>query len=269
MQILVLEHEPETPPGLFDAWASARDYELDVAAVPQLERWPDPGEYDALVSLGSDSSVHASPYPWIPRELDFLAAAHAEQVPVLGICFGGQALAKALGGKVRRAPRADVGWRGISSDSSQLITPGPWFRWHSDRFTLPPGARLLAGSDAEPDAFTLKRSVGLQFHPEVDAALAEQWIAGGRAKLTEHGIDTRELHEEVARQAPGARERAFDLFDRIAEWWALSKPHALALRRTPTAAEGEDHGERRAAEPGRDQRRSRGEHDPGRESRDR
>jgi GMP synthase-like glutamine amidotransferase len=223
MRILILEHEPETPGGLVEAWASARGHELDLAAVPKLERWPAPGEHDAVVSLGSDSSVHASPDPWIARELDFLAAAHAERVPVLGICFGGQALAKALGGEVRRAPRAEVSWREISSDGAELITPGPWFRWHSDRFTLPPGARLLAGSESQPDAFTLIRSLGLQFHPEVDAALAQRWIAGGRAQLAEHGIDTGGLLEEVARQAPGARERAFELLDRIAQWWALSE----------------------------------------------
>ena len=53
-----------------------------------------------MVALGSDRSVHASPDPWIAAQLAFLRAAHDAGVPVLGICFGAQALAAALGGRV-------------------------------------------------------------------------------------------------------------------------------------------------------------------------
>jgi GMP synthase-like glutamine amidotransferase len=218
MKILVLEHESDVPPRLLADWASTRGHQLELVAVPQLEQWPDPSESDAIVSLGSDKSVHASPDPWIGRELEFLAAAHAAGTPTLGICFGGQALAKALGGQVNRAPREEIGWAEVASAKPELITPGPWFRWHNDRFTLPPGARLLAGTDGQPDAFVSGRSIGVQIHPEVDQGLAERWITGGRAKLVQQGFDPSELLREVARGAVGARERALDLFDRIWAW---------------------------------------------------
>ncbi len=230
MRILVLEHEPDAPTALVADWAASRDHELDVVAVPALERWPELREVDAIVSLGSERSVHASPEGWIGDEIAFLRAAHVRQVPILGICFGGQALARALGGSVGAEERPEVIWRLISSLDPELITPGPWFFWHEDLFTLPPGARLLAGSESRTVAFTAgATSVGVQFHPEVDGDLARSWIDLGRDKLEAYGHDVAALQDEVERHAPVARACAFDLFDRIARWWGVpSPPIALA-----------------------------------------
>jgi GMP synthase-like glutamine amidotransferase len=223
MRILVLEHEPDVPARLLADWAQHRGHELDVVAVPSLERWPAADEYDAVVSLGSEQSVHGSPYGWITREVDFLRQAHASAIPILGICFGGQTLSRALGGVVAAAPQTEVTWRVIESDAPELITPGPWFFWHEDSFTLPPGGCLLAGSDSQTLAFSSGTSLGLQFHPEADADLVREWIAGARAKLRFYGVDEHELELELRRHNPGARARAFDLFDRIAGWWAVQR----------------------------------------------
>lgn len=230
MRILVLEHEPEASVGLLRDWATARGHALQITPVPRLERWPAPDECDAVISLGSESSVHASPPSWLAPELDFLAAAHDARIPVLGICFGGQALAKALGGQVGPAARTVIGWREIDSDAPELITAGPWFRWHSDRFTPPPGARLLAGADGEAEAFAIAGSIGLQFHPEVDTAIVEGWIATGEQKLRRRGIEIESLRAQIARWSPQARARALDLFDRIAVWWSGAQALQLYSR---------------------------------------
>ncbi len=224
MRIAVLEHEPEVPAGLFADWAVGRGHGLDVIAVPALDYWPEPGEHDAIVSLGSDCSVHASTHPWIASELSFLHRAHAHGIPLLGICFGGQALARALGGEVARSPRVDASWHEVATNDPELIPPGPWLRWHEDVFTIPPGARELARGDVGPLAFALGASVGLQFHPEADAGLVDAWIVGDRERLLAQGIDERRLRREAARAAPGARRRAFDLFDRIARCWRAAGP---------------------------------------------
>ncbi len=216
MRICILEHEPETPAGYLTEWASDRGHATTVLEVAALERWPEPDAHDVIVSLGSDRSVHASPDRWITEEIAFVQAAHDASVPVLGICFGGQLLAAALGGRARRAPAPRADWRVIPTASPQLISPGPWFRWHEDVFELPPGAQLLAGTEAEPLGFALGSSVGLQFHPEVGRELAEAWLDGGREQMSAQGIDERRVRAEVERAAPGARERAFALFDRIA-----------------------------------------------------
>jgi GMP synthase-like glutamine amidotransferase len=194
-------------------WATARGDRVDVLRAPELEQWPDPRSVDAIVALGSDRSVHASTDPWIARQLDFLRAAHEANVPVLGICFGGQALAAALGGTVAAAPRTEVGWIEVEGDDGY---GGSWFTWHEDAFTLPPGATELARAASGPQAFALGRSVGLQYHPEVTEAIVDGWLATGGDVVP----DPEPLRHETARRAQSARERAFALFDRISADWA-------------------------------------------------
>lgn len=219
MQIMILEHEPESPAGLLYDWAAARGHDSFVIEVPTLRQWPKPRAADVIVSLGSDRSVHASPESWIQHEIEFVRAAHQAGNPVLGICFGAQLLATALGGRVRRAPVARAGWRDVTTFDAELIPPGPWFRWHEDVFELPPGARLLAGSETEPLAFALGSSVGLQFHPEVGRGIAEGWLNGGRKQMSAQGIDPDALAAEIRGAADGARDRAIALFDRLACSW--------------------------------------------------
>ena len=212
MKILVLEQQPDAPAGLVEEWAIERGARVDVVRPPELDEWPAPRSADAVVALGSDRSVHASSDAWIAAQLDFLRAAHDAEVPVLGICFGGQALAAALGGSVARAPRTEIGWIEVDGDDGY---GGSWFTWHEDAFTVPPGAVELARAASGPQAFALGRSVGLQYHPEVTEAIVDAWLATGADAVP----DPEPLRRETARRAPGARERAFVLFDRIAVRW--------------------------------------------------
>jgi GMP synthase-like glutamine amidotransferase len=220
VRILILEHQADAPACLLGEWAQARGHDLDVVLPASLQGWPEPRDADAIVSLGSEYSALDVSQPWIREEIEFLAAAHSSSVPVLGICFGGQALSAALGGTVSRAPQAEVTWRPIETRAPELITAGPWPFWHEDRFDLPLGARLLAGSETEVVAFVDGASVGVQFHPEADAAVVRGWVDGGRDKLRAYGVDEAELEREIDRYGPGARELAFDLFDRIAAMWS-------------------------------------------------
>jgi GMP synthase-like glutamine amidotransferase len=110
VRILILEHQADAPAGLLTEWAQARGHELDVIDPAGLRNWPEPGEADAIVSLGSEHSATDTGRRWIAEEIEFLAAAHSASVPVLGICFGGQALSAALGGTVLQgaARRGDL-----------------------------------------------------------------------------------------------------------------------------------------------------------------
>jgi GMP synthase-like glutamine amidotransferase len=213
VRLLVVEQQADAPAGLVGEWAIERGARVDVVRAPELAAWPDPRSADAIVALGSDRSVHASTDPWIAEQLAFLRAAHDADVPVLGICFGGQALAAALGGTVSAAPRTEIGWIDVAGDDGY---GGSWFTWHEDAFTVPPGAVELARAASGPQAFALGRSVGLQYHPEVTAAIVDDWLATGGDVVP----DPEPLRRETARRARGARERAFALFDRIAAHWA-------------------------------------------------
>jgi GMP synthase-like glutamine amidotransferase len=222
MQILVLEHERTVPAALLGDWARERGHTLRTLEVPALASWPDPREADALVSLGSDRSVTDASVPWLEGELELLRAAHDAGVPVLGICFGAQALAEALGGEIRRAPRIALEWSTLETDEPELVAPGPWLRWHEDVLTVPAGAREIARAGDVPLAFVHGASIGVQFHPETDAALAHAWIEEARRELAERAIDEPALRRQVELAAPGAPARAWELFDRIATLWGYS-----------------------------------------------
>jgi len=223
VRLLVLEHEEQAPAALLEDWARRRGIPTLTLRVPELELWPRAVDGDVVVSLGSDASVHASSEPWIDREVRYLRDAHDAGVPILGICFGAQALARALGGEVSRAPRLTPEWTSVDSPDPELIPPGPWFRWHEDIFTLPPGARDLGRAGDVPLAFAHGASIGVQFHPEVTGEIAKGWIEGARRELADRSIDERDLRREIDSLASGAPARAHDLFDRIAARWAAQR----------------------------------------------
>jgi len=218
MKLTVLEHGRESQLGLLGEWARSRGHLLDVVGVLDLSDWPEPGQSEAIVSLGSNESVHTSKEPWIEAEVEFLRSAHEERVPILGICFGAQALAAALGGTVESVPRPQVAWEPLASRRPDLVPPGPWFRWHDDVFSTPPGAREIARSSAGSLAFEIERSIGLQFHPEADEALVHKWIADA-SRRSAAMPDERALVAEVKAASVGAPARAADLFDRIVALW--------------------------------------------------
>jgi GMP synthase-like glutamine amidotransferase len=220
MEILVLEHEREAPAGLLADWAHERGHTLRVLDVPQLDRWPALAGGDAVVSLGSEHSVRRSREPWIASELRYLRAAHEARVPVLGICFGAQALAAALGGAVERAERIAVEWSEPDWREEELIPGGPWLRWHEDVFTVPPGAREIASARGVPMGFLAGRSVAVQFHPEADARIAAGWIASSGRTLVGRGADLARVERALELDADDARRRALELFDRVADCWS-------------------------------------------------
>lgn len=219
MEICVVEQQPDAPAGLLAEWAHERGHHVTVVRTPEINRWPDPSSFAAIVALGSDCSVHASTDPWIADQIDFLRQAASASVPVLGLCFGGQALAAALGGAVAAAPLIEIGWVAVQ-DAREPITPGPWFTWHADAFTVPPGAQALGASPAGAQGFRLGSSIGLQFHPEVTPELVARWVAGGRAQLDDQRVDGAALVAESERRRHDSRARAFALFDAVAAAWA-------------------------------------------------
>jgi GMP synthase-like glutamine amidotransferase len=229
MNICVLEHQADSPAALLAEWAAMRGHTIDLLNVAELTQWPEADAHDAVVSLGSDRSVHGSPDVWIAREIAYLGAVHDAGVPILGICFGGQTLSRALGGTVIRAARVEAGWRPVATTDPELIPPGPWFRWHEDVFSLPPGARELARNEIGVLAFVHGRSVGLQVHPEVDMELARRWVEPSGGRLLAQGLDQEAVLREIEEAGSGAAQRADDLFDRIAGHWTA----AAVSRRSP------------------------------------
>lgn len=84
---------------------------------------------------------------------------------------------------------------------------------------MPPGARELARAGSVPLVFVQGGSLGVQFHPEVDAELAHAWIEDSRHRLLELAVDEAAVRRQVDLAAAGAPARAHELFDRIASQW--------------------------------------------------
>ena len=216
LRVLVVQHEEPTPGGLVVDWLEERGAEVEVLRIDLDGRRPDPARYDLIVSLGSEFAAFDDSIPWIDREKDLLIEAFGADVPILGVCFGGQLLARVLGGGSFRGRQSEVGWLKVRSRNPDLVPEGPWFQWHFDTFTLPPGAELLADSPAGPQAFSAGRSLGIQFHPEVTNQIMEGWVEVYRGELDEDGVDPAALLDETRRRAAASQAAARRLLEAFA-----------------------------------------------------
>jgi GMP synthase-like glutamine amidotransferase len=143
--------------------------------------------FDGLVITGSASAVFDDA-PWIRQLLDTIRAAHEADVPLLGICFGLQACAQALGGEVVRNPAGwDIGLTELTLNEAGRRLPAladaprplRIIETHSDiAVRLPPGAVVLASSPRTPfEIFTLgERVLCLQGHPEMDNDMVSELL---------------------------------------------------------------------------------------------
>src|SRR5271169_1880897 len=186
--IAVRHHDIDSAGFIADA-LEARGADLSVHLFPDNGPLPAPGGADRIVVLGAVSSVN-DPDPWIAAELAWLRAADQAGVPVLGICFGAQALCAALGGRVEAMERKEIGWTLVDSPDHEVIPAGPWLEFHGDRCLPPAAATVLARNDVGVQAFRLGRHLAFQFHPEVDGPQLKRWLDAGGDKDTERvGLD--------------------------------------------------------------------------------
>ncbi len=178
---------------------------------------PDLDSFDLLVVMGSVESVTDRSVEWIEHERRLVSSAVAADLPVLGVCFGGQLLAQVLGGQVYRASVPEIGWRQVQTEDPDRIPAGPWLVWHEDAFSAPPGSEALARTEVSLHAYILGVHTGVQFHPEVTEGIVRRWVddardgdnldpAGAEGLLS--GFDARGL---------GPEDQTRRLFDRFVE----------------------------------------------------
>jgi len=174
---------------------------------------------DMVLSLGSSWSVYReSASGPVSTETALLKQALKTDVPVLGICFGAQMLARAAGGYVRRADQHEIGWcdvrltREAPADSSPLA--GTWMQWHYDCVEVPSGATTLAESDNAVQAFRVGSSLAVQFHPEATESIVSRWSSGdGRQELADARVDYDTLMAQTRTEATSAEVRSRSLVD--------------------------------------------------------
>jgi len=227
VRALLIQHDHICTPGFVGERLLDRGFDLVVHQVVREDRFlspnveiefPDPTDFDAIIPMGAPWSVydHEAIGTWVPAELTMLRDAHQHEVPVLGICFGGQMLAAAHGGSVARSAAPEIGWVNVDSDDESLVPSGTWFQWHYDRWQLPKHAQEVAHNANSSQAFVLGRNLAVQFHPEMTSEILTSWIAtGGAAEIDQFGMELETLVRQTAEYDVSNRERAHRLVDQF------------------------------------------------------
>jgi GMP synthase-like glutamine amidotransferase len=242
-KVLFIYNDPTAPEALLGDVFSEKGFDVEAFEAVPADRvdapvydiaYPEPTDYDVIVPLGSRFSVYDDAFTgtafrgtafrgtWVSTQMQMVRDAVDTGVGVLGVCFGGQLVAQALGGTVVRSPAPELGWYQIDSAAPEFIPSGPYFEWHSDRFTPPAEATEIARTANACQAFVLGTALGLQFHPEVDTPLLEAWLSNDSGGDVDRlGVDIETLRARTAAEQDAAVSRLRGLvggfLDRVAQ----------------------------------------------------
>jgi GMP synthase-like glutamine amidotransferase len=192
MRVHYLQHVPFEGIGSIGPWLKIAGHQVSCSRLYASPELPPLAAFDALIAMGGPMSVNDElELPWLAPEKHLVREAVSSGMPVLGICLGAQLIASSLGARVYRNAEREIGWfpiEGIARPENGLFRfPGALraFHWHGETFELPPGATLLARSEAcENQAFQIgKRAVGLQFHLETTPSSARALCENCRNEL--------------------------------------------------------------------------------------
>ena len=226
---LVLRHDSAIGLGNLGPVLEANGYEIETVDTPTADvSAVDPLAADLVVVLGGDEAVYATDrYPYLADEIALLRDRIAAEAPVFGVCLGAQLLAVSLGGRAFKGDRKEVGWLTVDATEADAASPlrnftgVPTVQWHGDTFDLPDDAgvvRLASSPQYENQAFAKGDwLLAVQFHPEVDDAIHDEWLDAWGDELPEHGTSRDELRAGHAAHGRRAQEASALLFGEYLE----------------------------------------------------
>lgn len=185
-RVLALQHIQENPPGLVGEVLQKHGIDYQVIQVTS-EPIPDPKTYDAVIAFGGTQHIYdEKSYPFSINEDARVRDAVENDIPFLGICYGGQLLAHVLGGLVTHMPREEIGFVRVyftPEGKQDPLYAGftdylQSFHWHEDVFDVPPAGVLLGQTEhGEHHAFRFgRRAYGIQYHVEITPEMLDTWI---------------------------------------------------------------------------------------------
>jgi GMP synthase-like glutamine amidotransferase len=227
MRALFIQHDHISPLGPVGDRLEEHGFEIETQMVVSEENFETPNvpfefpnidNYDLIVPLGAPWGAwdDACIGNWLQPELAWIKNAVLSNKPVLGICFGGQLIARALGGSVARSPKPEIGWTYIHSDDHSMVSNGPWFQFHYDRWSLPEGMGIkeIARNPVSSQAYVVNKTLGLQFHPELDSTALAGWLKwGGTEEVSKDGQDPAVMMKQTIAEDDAARQRTYALVD--------------------------------------------------------
>lgn len=194
--LTIIQNDPEVPLGNYADALTFFGVPWRVVAAYRGDALPSAGDCSAVIVLGGAMGVHdTAAYPFLSSVKRCISQCLQTETPYLGLCLGGQLLADLAGGQVMSQRWEEQGIRtvdltaaGVASPLFRgVATPFSTFQWHHDSFDLPTAGVLLASSPVCPhQAFSLPgNAFGLQFHPEMVAAVIADWCRWAPATATE------------------------------------------------------------------------------------
>lgn len=228
MKALVVQNVDIEGPGLLQPEMEKAGWQLDIRLMdqPGAVLPTDLNGYKAMIILGGPMNVYEEIlYPHLRQVDQLIKDASQKDLPVMGICLGGQLISKALGAPVTRNPVKEIGWYTLRLTADGIKSPLfeglpeeiPVFQWHGDTFGLPEGASHLAMTvDCANQAFSVGgRIFALQFHLEITPEIIQNWAKVYAEEIDEFG-------------GPGAAVRMAD--ETEARWGEYEKAAAQFLK---------------------------------------
>lgn len=180
--ILVLQQQHDDGPAFLATWLRSRGLPFELFNIQAGQHFPPTiAPYSALAILGGEMGANDT-LPSLRQAEHLILEAMLQQRPVIGHCLGGQLMARALGGRVQRAPQEEIGWHAVMPTLAGVawfddLAPHTVFQWHRDCFELPPGSESLATSALGiHQAFAVGPHLALQFHVELDEPKLREWV---------------------------------------------------------------------------------------------
>ena len=223
---LIIRHVPHEGIAGYRAPIEAAGYALDRIDVSDAGFGAvDLTEPDLLIMMGGPMGVYeGDTHPWIACQLRRLARRIDAGRPTLGVCFGAQMIAAAMGANVYPGPAKEVGFHSLSfvdlSSPLRHLADVPVLHWHGDTFDLPADVELLASTAAYPhQAFRRGNNIlALQFHGEMGFdPRFEEWLRQWPDAIVETGASVEGMCDQHSRFGPGAVDAGRAM---IAEWLA-------------------------------------------------
>ena len=185
--VIIFRHAANEGPGTIESFLAEKDIPYNIVKIDQgASPITDIKNCSGLIFMGGPMSVNDD-LPWIPESLTLIRAALAAHLPIMGVCLGGQLIAKAMGAVISQSPQPEFGWLPVQTvKTAETAEIRGWlekipakfdaFHWHGETFSLPAGAIPLLTSEAcASQCFVTDNSIAMQCHIEMNEALVRDW----------------------------------------------------------------------------------------------